>query len=297
MATRFKLGAIPVDVVLKDIKNIHLSVYPPAGAVRISAPSRMSLDTIRVFAISKLGWIKQQQSKLRDQERETPREYLDRESHYVWGRRYLLQVVGCDAPPSVELKHTRMVLRLRPGADDARKRAVVEDWYRAEIKKVAAPLIAKWEPVLGVKVDRLFVQRMKTRWGSCNTTTRSIRLNTDLAKKPLDCLEYIVVHEMAHLIVRRHDETVRQLGGTMPTELEAVAANAQRIAPLAPGLVVLIGLGPQSMLVDVKGVRRDGIGVPRTYRPELAKALEQAFEGPCGAPYAACGISSISLTI
>jgi predicted metal-dependent hydrolase len=196
MATRFNLGEIPVDVVLKDIKNIHLSVYPPSGTVRISAPSRMSLDTIRVFAISKLGWIKQQQSKLRGQERESPREYLDRESHYVWGRRYLLQVVECDEPPSIELKHKRMVLRVRPGADEARKQAVMEDWYRAEIKKAATPLIAKWEPVLGVKADRVFVQRMKTRWGSCNTATHSIRLNTDLAKKPADCLEYIVVHEM-----------------------------------------------------------------------------------------------------
>jgi predicted metal-dependent hydrolase len=213
MAKRFKLGDIPVDVVLKDIKNIHLSVYPPSGAVRISAPSRMSLDTIRVFAISKLGWIKQQQSKLRGQERETPREYLDRESHYVWGRRYLLQVVECNEPPSVELKHKRMVLRVRPGADETRKQAVMEDWYRAEIKKAATPLIAKWEPVLGVKVDRVFVQRMKTRWGSCNTATRSIRLNTDLAKKPADCLEYIVVHEMAHLVVRRHDARFFSLVG------------------------------------------------------------------------------------
>ncbi len=206
MATRFKLGDIPVDVVLKDIKNIHLSVYPPNGAVRIAAPSRMSIDTIRVFAISKLGWIKQQQAKFGTQEREPPREYLERESHYVWGRRYLLHVVEADEPPSVELKHKRMVLRLRPGADEARKQAVVADWYRAEVKKAAVPLIAKWEPVLGVKVGRLFVQRMKTKWGSCNTETRSIRLNTDLAKKPSECLEYIVVHEMAHLLVRRHDE-------------------------------------------------------------------------------------------
>ena len=206
MATGIKLGEIRVDVVLKDIKNIHLSVYPPNGAVRISAPLRMSLDTIRVYAISRLGWIKQQQKKLRGQERETPREYLDRESHYVWGRRYLLQLVECDEAPSVELKHRKMVLRLRPGADDGKKQAVVEDWYRQQIKQAAAPLIAKWEPVLGVRVDRLFVQRMKTKWGSCNTGSHCIRLNTDLAKKPVECLEYIVVHELAHLLVRHHDD-------------------------------------------------------------------------------------------
>jgi predicted metal-dependent hydrolase len=207
MATRIKLGEIPVDVELKDIKNIHLSVYPPNGAVRISAPVRMSLDTVRLFAISKLGWIKQQQRKLLSQEREAPREYLDRESHYVWGRRYLLQVIECDERPSVELKHRKMVLRLRPGSDDAKKQAVVEDWYRQQIKKAAAPLITKWEPVLGVRVDRFFVQRMKTKWGSCNTGAHCIRLNTDLAKKPAECLEYIVVHELVHLLVRHHNDT------------------------------------------------------------------------------------------
>jgi hypothetical protein len=112
MVKRLQLGEIAVEVVLKDIKNIHLSVYPPAGKVRISAPSRMNLDTIRVFAISKLGWIRQQQEKLRGQERETAREYLDRESHFVWGKRYLLKVIECDEAPSVELKHSRMLLRL-----------------------------------------------------------------------------------------------------------------------------------------------------------------------------------------
>lgn len=204
MATRIRLGEILVDVELKDIKNIHLSVYPPNGAVRIAAPSRMSLDTIRVYAISRLGWIKQQQKKLRAQEREPPREYLDRESHYVWGRRYLLHVIEADEAPSVELEHRKMVLRLRPGADDAKKQAIVEDWYRSDIKKAAGPLIAKWEPVLGVKVTRFFVQRMKTKWGSCNTATGCIRLNTELAKKPKACLDYIVLHEMAHLLAPAH---------------------------------------------------------------------------------------------
>jgi hypothetical protein len=205
MVSQITLGGIVVDVMLKDIKNIHLSVYPPTGRVRISAPLRMSLDTIRVFAISKIGWIKQQQTKLARQERETPREYLDRESHYVWGRRYLLQVVEREGAPGVELKHNKMVLRIRPGADDGAKRRAVEDWYRAEVKAAAPALIAKWEPLLGVNVARFFVQRMKTKWGSCAAETRSIRLNTDLAKKPPECLEYIVVHEMVHLVVRHHD--------------------------------------------------------------------------------------------
>jgi len=205
MAAKIKLGDIVVDVVLKDIKNVHLSVYPPAGKVRISAPLRMSLDTIRIFAISKLGWIKQQQKKLREQERETPREYLDRESHYVWGKRYLLKVVAKDGAPEIELKHNKMLLRMRPDASDEKKQAIVDQWYREQIKQAVPPLIAKWEPFLGVKVERFFVQKMKTKWGSCSPGSGSIRLNTDLAKKPPQCLEYIVVHEMAHLLEPTHN--------------------------------------------------------------------------------------------
>jgi predicted metal-dependent hydrolase len=206
MVARIALGGITVDVVHKDIKNVHLSVYPPNGKVRISAPSRMSLDTIRVFTISKLGWIKQQQRKLREQERETPREYLDRESHFVWGKRYLLKLSELDEPPSVELKHNKMLLRVRPGTTQENVEATVDAWYRKQIKEAALPLIAKWEPLLGVKVQKLFVQQMKTKWGSCNPASASIRLNTDLAKKPRECLEYIVVHEMVHLLEPTHNK-------------------------------------------------------------------------------------------
>ena len=200
-----ELGDIAVDVVLKNIKNVHLSVYPPSGRVRISAPLRMSLDTIRVFAISKLGWIKRQQRKLREQERETPREYLDRESHYVWGKRYLLSVVERDHAPAVSLKHSRMILTVRAGTDEAVKEAIVAQWYREQLKAVVPELIAKWEPLLGVSVSRVFVQQMKTKWGSCNPRAHTIRLNTELAKKPKECLEYIVAHEMVHLLEPTHN--------------------------------------------------------------------------------------------
>ena len=206
MVTKIELGEIAVEVVKKDIKNIHLSVYPPAGRVRISAPLRMNLETIRVFAISKLGWIRQQQQKLRQQQRETPREYLDRESHYVWGKRYLLQVIEADAAPAVELRHSKMLLRVRLGTSDTKKQAIVDEWYRAQIKKAVPSLIAKWEPLMGVKVERFFVRKMKTKWGSCNAGSKSIRLNTDLAGKPPECLEYIVVHEMVHLLMPGHGD-------------------------------------------------------------------------------------------
>jgi predicted metal-dependent hydrolase len=171
----------------------------------------MSVDTIRVFAISKLGWIKQQQKKLRAQQRETPREYLDRESHYVWGKRYLLKIVEADAAPEVTLKHSKLLLRVRPGTSNETIQAIVARWYREQIKVAMPDLIAKWEPKIGVTVERFFVRQMKTKWGSCNPGKRSIRLNTDLAKKPLQCLEYIVVHEMAHLLVRRHNDQFSNL--------------------------------------------------------------------------------------
>jgi predicted metal-dependent hydrolase len=140
MRTQIDLGDIKVDVVLKDIKNIHLSVYPPNGRVRISAPQRMDLDTIRVYAISKLGWIKEQQKKFREQERETRREYLDRESHYVWGKRYLLKVIEVEEPPSIELTHDWMLLIVRPGSDEEKRQAIVENWYRQQIKEAMPKL-------------------------------------------------------------------------------------------------------------------------------------------------------------
>jgi len=205
MVSQISIGGIAVDVVLKDIKNIHLSVYPPTGRVRISAPLRMGIDIIRVFAVSKLGWIKSQQKKQRAQERETRREYLDRESHYVWGKRYLLTIEERDAAPEIELKHNKMMLRLRPTASYEKKQDILEAWYREQLKAALPPLIEKWQPLMGVKVGRCFVQKMKTKWGSCSHTTGNIRLNTDLAKKPPECLEYIVVHEMVHLLEHTHN--------------------------------------------------------------------------------------------
>jgi predicted metal-dependent hydrolase len=205
MSTQIELGDIKVDVVFKDIKNVHLSVYPPNGRVRIAAPTRMSPDTVSVFAISKLGWIRQQQEKIQAQERETPREYLNRESHYLWGKRYLLDVVEGNTRPEVELKHGKMILRVRQGTDESRRQAIVEEWYRAQLKQAVTPLITKWEPLIGVKVEQLFVQQMKTKWGSCSPKSRNIRLNTDLAKKPHECLEYILVHEMVHLLEPTHN--------------------------------------------------------------------------------------------
>ena len=205
MVSQIKLGNIAVDVELKDIKNVYLSVYPPTGRVRITAPKHMNLDTVRVFAISKLAWIQKQQQKHREQERETFREYLDRESHYVWGKRYLLRIVEVDAAPAVELNARNMILRIRPVARVEARVAIISKWYREQLKSAVPGLLAKWEPIIGVSVERFYVQKMKTKWGSCNPVRRSIRLNTDLAKKPAYLLEYVLVHELTHLLEKTHN--------------------------------------------------------------------------------------------
>lgn len=204
MVTSIELGKLSVDVVRKDIRNLHLSVYPPTGRVRIAAPLRMNLDTIRLFAISKLGWIRQQQKKLREQEREAPREYVDRESHYLWGRRYLLKVVEANAPVLVKIKHRELLLRVRDAESETEKLTVLDGWYRERMKEAIPALIAKWESLMGVKVRGVLVRKMKTLWGSCSHTRGTIRLNLELAKKPPECLEYIVVHELAHLLEPTH---------------------------------------------------------------------------------------------
>jgi len=204
MIKRLELGDISVDVQFKDIKNVHLSVYPPTGRVRISAPDRMSLDTVRVFAISKLDWIKAQQKKLVAQEREAPREFLERESHYLWGRRYLLELRIASGKARVEIAHKRIVISSPKAASQEKLRELMDEQYRSALRESALNLVAQWEKRLGVQVKQLFIQRMKTKWGSCNSSAKNIRLNLDLAKKAPECLEYIVLHEMLHFFVPNH---------------------------------------------------------------------------------------------
>lgn len=205
-SSSLQIGDMQVEVLRKDIKNVHMSVHPPTGRVRIAAPHRMNMDTLRFFAISKLPWIRSQQRRMEQQDRETPREYIDRESHFVWGRRCLLRVVEVERPPLIELGHRHILLRVRPGTDSQRREALIEHWFREQVRLAAPPIVAKWEPIMGVKVEKFYVQHMKTKWGSCNPRTGTIRLNTDLAKKPGECLEYIIIHEMTHLLEPTHNE-------------------------------------------------------------------------------------------
>ena len=181
------------------------------GGVRISAPTPMALDTVRVFALSKLAWIKSQRKSMAEQEREPSREYLERESHYVWGRRYLLSLVETDGAPAVTLRHRTLVLALKQGAGPMAREAALSRWYRDQVRERAGSLIAVWSRTLGLDAPRLHVQHMKTKWGSCSPTRRSVRLNTELAKKPPGCLEYIVVHELVHLLEPTHNERFKAL--------------------------------------------------------------------------------------
>lgn len=203
---QLKLGNITVDVVQKNIKNIHLSVYPPAGRVRISAPNRMDLATIRVFVISKLSWIKKQQTRLRNQEREAQREFINRESHYFNGKRYLLKVTERDAAPKVVLKHSAIELYVRPETDAVKRKSILDEWYRRKLKETVPSLIEKWKKKMNVQVKEFGIKKMKTKWGTCNRQAKRIWLNLELAKKPAECLEYIVVHEMVHLLERNHND-------------------------------------------------------------------------------------------
>lgn len=204
MNEKIQLGGISIAVTRKDIKNVHLTVHPPDGRVTLSVPINTRLEVARAYAISKLSWIRDQQRKLECQARETPREFIERESHYVWGRRYLMTVDYQDVKPTVVLSNKRITLIVRPGSCAEKRAEVMHEWHKSLLHEVVPPLIQKWEQKLKVKVSGYFLQRMKTKWGSCNHAEGNIRLNTELVKKPKDLLEYVIVHEMAHLIEPTH---------------------------------------------------------------------------------------------
>ena len=202
---RLELHGVVLEITRKRVTHLRLSVHPPVGTVRISAPLRMSVHTIRSFVIAKLDWIRRQQKKLQASERPAPDAYLDGERHAVWGQPCPLVVVEQDARPVVELKDGTIYLRVRPGSSARQRQEVLTGWHRALIETTAPPLVARWEPLMRVTVARLSARPMKTRWGSCTPRTRQIRLSTELAKKSPECLEYVVVHEMVHLLEASHN--------------------------------------------------------------------------------------------
>jgi hypothetical protein len=211
MSEVIELGDISISLTRKRVKNVHLTVHPPDGRVTLVTPPTTRTEVARAYAISRLGWIRQQQRSFAGQEREQARQFVTRESHQLWGRRYLMTVTEADVKPHVKLDHRRIHLVVRPGADQAKKAAVIHDWHKALLHAELPGLIAQWERKLGVKVNGYYLQRMKTQWGSCNHRAGNIRLNTELVKKPKDLLEYVVVHEMLHLLVPTHSEMFVEL--------------------------------------------------------------------------------------
>ena len=189
-----QIGNLSVEVRRKAIKNLHISVLPPSGVVRVSAPLKMSDDAVKMAVASRLLWIKKQQSIFENQARETTREIVSGESHYLWGKRYLLEVLPTTGRHRLEVEHRKIKLFVRPNTNFKNQTAVIETFYRNELKREIAKLLAKWQPKMGV-----------TAKGSCNTDTASIWLNLELAKKPPECLEYVVVHELTHLLERHHN--------------------------------------------------------------------------------------------
>ena len=198
------VAGINVDVVYKDIKNLHIGVYPPVGRVRVAAPKRLDDDQVRLALVKRLPWIRSQRDRLQRADRQSQREMVAGESHYVWGSRYRLKLLERGGHPHVELDGNRLVLYLPEGTSAERRRELLDRWYRARLREAVPKVIARWEPTIGVQVPRWTIRRMKTKWGSCNRETGHIWLNLELAKKHPDCLEYVAVHEMTHLLERGH---------------------------------------------------------------------------------------------
>jgi predicted metal-dependent hydrolase len=211
MVENIELGDVVIALQRKSVKHVHLTVHPPTGRVTLVAPLDTRVEVARAYAISKLRWIREQQVQLGQQAREVPRQFVERESHYVWGRRYLLAIAESDERPSVKLSHRRLCIHLRPNSPVEKRAEVMYEWQRAELHKAIPVLIERWERRLGVRVEAYFLQRMKTKWGSCNSDRRHIRINTELIKKPPDLLEYVVVHEMLHLREPNHSDRFQRL--------------------------------------------------------------------------------------
>jgi len=204
---QIKLGNIEIEVVRKDIKNLHLAVYPPNGRVRIAVPLRINDDLVRLFALSKLAWIKKHQANFQAQTRQTEKEYLSGESHYFKGQRYLLNLIEHNAPAKVIIRNkTYLDIYVRTGSTKQQREKVMKEWYRRELKNDLPALIAKWQVIIGVTVADWGVKSMRTNWGSCNIKAKRIWLNLELAKKPIHSLEYVIVHEMVHLLEKYHND-------------------------------------------------------------------------------------------
>ena len=205
--SQIRVSGVPVEIVRKGIKNLHLGVYPPHGRVRVAAPLRVSDDAVRLAVVGKLGWIKRQRARFEAQPRQSEREMVSGESHYFLGQRYRLRVVTYEGPAKVMARNKSVIeLHMRREFSAEQRERVLQRWYRQQLKELIPPLLEKWQPALGVQADEWAIKKMKTKWGACNVKVRRIWLNLELAKKPAQCLEYIIVHELLHLLKRQHND-------------------------------------------------------------------------------------------
>lgn len=210
--TCITVSEIEVQVQRKMIKNLHLSVCPPDGNVRVSAPMTMSNDNIRLAIVSRLSWIKRQQRDFSEQARQSERRFISGECHYFLGKRYRLALVDAGGKHEITaLKSGKLRMRVHPATTTENKEKLLNHWYRDQLKQIIPELLAKWEPVIGREASHWGIKKMKTKWGSCNIGQKRIWLNLELAKKPPECLEYILVHELIHLLERSHNERFRAL--------------------------------------------------------------------------------------
>jgi len=223
---------INVQVVYKDIRNLHIGVYPPAGRVRVAAPRRLDDEQVRLAVIQRLAWIKRQRRQLQEAVRQSPREMVSGESHYVWGRRLRLKVIERPGQVHVEVDGDRLLLYMQEGSGTAARTRALQNWQRGELRRAVPPLISRWEPAIGRRVPQWGIRRMKTKWGSCNRETGRLWFNLELAKKHPLTLEYVVVHEMAHLLERNHGERFAKLMDSLMTDWRA-RRDALNAAPLA----------------------------------------------------------------
>ena len=228
-----EVSGISIEIIRKDIKHFYIGVHPPNGQIRVSAPLRLDDDAVRMAIISRLGWIRRKQASFVKQQRQSQREYVSGESNYFAGKRYRLKVTEQECPPKVQLlNNTRIGLTVRPNTNRDKREAVLYEWYREHLRAQVPPILAKWEPKMGVSVNEVRIKKMKTLWGSCNIEAKRIWLNLELAKKPKSCLIYVLVHEMTHLLERHHNDRFRELMDTFLPQWRTYR-DELNMAPLA----------------------------------------------------------------
>ena len=232
MAELLSIGGFDVEVTKKDIKNIHLTVHPPTGVVKVSAPLETDTQIVKAYALTKLEWIKRHHQRLANQARESQRELINRESINVWGQRYLLKIESFDGGNRVELKGKHLILRVRDNDNTQTKTQILERWYRDELRKKASKVISQWESQFSASVQKLYIQRMKTKWGSCSPVSKSIRLNTELVHKDKQALEFVIVHELIHFVEAKHNDRFYKLLDSALPKWKSIRQNLNE-APLS----------------------------------------------------------------